>query len=139
MDALRRVRGWSGDAQFTLVAALVLVVSPVLPWLDYPGVESPENVPGIDFNAGMLCLVVGVVAVWVLNRPAGPRAAATSGALGALALLAGGLVLDTMIRHWNDPVAPKWGLYLTGLAALALLVGSFVLQSDSEDSLGPPD
>ena len=90
-------------------------------------------------NAGLLCFVVGVVAVWLLNRPHGPRAAATSGALPALALLGGVLVLVALIQHWSDPVPPLWGMVVTGLAALALLVGSLLLQGLSEDTLGPPD
>jgi hypothetical protein len=139
VDTLTRIGRWSGDAKFTLAAAVVLVIGPLLPWLDFPSSEGGSDISGIDLNAGLLCLLAGAVAVWVLNRPHGPVAAARSGALGALALLAGALVLETLIKHWNDPVAPLWGMYVTGLAALALLVGSFLLHWASEDALGPPD
>jgi peptidoglycan/LPS O-acetylase OafA/YrhL len=139
VEALRRIRGWSGDAQFTLAAAVALVVGPLLPWLDYPSPELSQHVSGIELNAGLLCLVVGVVAVWVLNRSAGPELAARSGALAGLALLAGALVLETLIKHFNDPVAPLWGMWVTGLAALALLVGSLVIPGASDEALPPPD
>jgi peptidoglycan/LPS O-acetylase OafA/YrhL len=117
-----------------------VTIGPLLPWVNFssdPGFS--ERKPGIELNAGMLCLVVGALAVWVLNRPQGPRAAARSGALPALALLAGALVLVALIQHWNDPVPPLWGMPLTGLGALALLVGSLLIQRDPEGTLGPPD
>ena len=140
VEALRRIRGWSRDEQFTLAAAVALVVGPLLPWVDFArGTGFSERTSGIELNAGLLCLVVGVIAVWVLNRPKGPRAAATSGALTALALLGGTLVLVALIQHWSDPVAPLWGLFVTGLAALALPVGSFLIQGETDESLGPPD
>jgi peptidoglycan/LPS O-acetylase OafA/YrhL len=138
--ALRRIRGWSGDAWFTLAAAAALVVGPLLPWFEYSSDPTfSDHVSGIELNAGLLCLVVGALAVWLLNRPHGPRAAAKSGALAGLALLAGALVLVTLIKHWSDPTTPLWGFYVTGVAALALLVGSFLLEGESESSLGPPD
>jgi hypothetical protein len=137
--AVRRIRGWSGDAQFTLAAAVALIIGSLTPWLQSPTGFGSDNVFGIELNAGMLSLLVGVVAVWALNRPAGPRAAATSGAIGGLALLAGALVLETLIHHWNDPVAPRWGLWLSGLSALALLAGALLLQGESDEALPPPD
>jgi hypothetical protein len=139
VEVLRRIGGRSGDAHFTLAAAVAMVVGPLLPWLDYPGLELSQHVSGIDLNAGLLCLALGAVAVWLLIRPDGPRAAGTSGALAALALLAGALVLETAIKHLNDPVAPMWGMYVSGLGALALLVGAFLIQGTSEDALPPPD
>jgi hypothetical protein len=139
VEAVRRIRGWSGDAQFSLVAALVLVIGPLVPWLDYSQDQFSQHVSGIDLNAGLVCISAGALAVWLLIRPQGPRAAAASGALPALALLAGAATLETLIKHWNDPVSPLWGLYMTGLAALALLVGSFLIQGETEGSLGPPD
>jgi peptidoglycan/LPS O-acetylase OafA/YrhL len=140
VEGLRRIRGWSRDEQFTLASAVALVIGPLLPWVDFAkGTGFSERTSGIELNAGLLCLVVGVVAVWVLNRPKGPQAAATSGALTALALLGGILVLVALIQHWSDPVAPLWGLFVTGLGALALLVGSFLIQGETDESLGPPD
>jgi CHASE2 domain-containing sensor protein len=140
VEALRRIRTWPGDAQFTLAAAVAVLIGPLLPWVDLSGGRQfSDRTSGVELNAGLLCLVVGVVAVWLLNRPKGPRVAASSGALAALALLAGALVLVTLIKHWSDPVPPLWGMYVTGLAALALLVGSFRLQGASEDAVGPPD
>jgi peptidoglycan/LPS O-acetylase OafA/YrhL len=137
---LRRIRGWSRDEQLTLAAALALVIGPLLPWVDFAkGTGFSERTSGIELNAGLLCLVVGAIAVWVLNRPNGPRAAARSGAVTALALLGGILVLVALIQHWSDPVAPLWGLFVTGLAALALLVGSFLIQGEADEGLGPPD
>jgi peptidoglycan/LPS O-acetylase OafA/YrhL len=140
MVALRRIRGWSGDAQFTLAAAVALIIGALAPWLrfgDEVGLSSWAS--GIETNAGFLCLVAGVGAIWLLHRPPGPWAAAESGALAGVALLAGALVLVTFIRHWNDPASPMWGLYVTGLATLALLVGSFLIQGEDEETLPPPD
>jgi hypothetical protein len=137
--ALRRIGNWPGDAQFTLAAAVILVIGPLLPWLSYPGAELSPHYSGIELNAGLLCVVAGTAATLLLIRPEGPRVAATSGALPILALVAGGLVLQTFIKHLDDPIAPLWGLYVTGLAALALLVGWFLLQAESDPGLGPPD
>jgi hypothetical protein len=140
MEPLRRIGGWSGDAQLTLAAAVALVVGPLLPWFDYsPDPGFSDHVTGIELNAGLLCTVIGAAAVWLLNRPQGPRAAASSGGLAGLALFAGAIVLVTLIKHWSDPNIPLYGFYVTGLSALALLVGAFLLQGESEDSLGPPD
>ena len=139
MGILRRILGWSGDAQFTLAAAIAVVVGALLPWLEYSSAEVTPHVSGIDLNAGQLCIVAGATAVLLLVRQEGPRAAASSGALAVLALVAGALVLKTFIEHFNDPIAPLWGLYMTGLGALALLVGSFLLEGESDRSLGPPD
>ena len=139
MRALRRIRGWSGDAQFTLVAAVALIVGSMAPWFEYrPDTAFPGDYTyGVETNAGALCLLAGVLAVRLLNRSVGPRAAAESGALAAIALLAGGLVFVSLVNHWSDPVSPRWGMWLTGLAALAMLVGSFTMLGESDDSPTP--
>jgi peptidoglycan/LPS O-acetylase OafA/YrhL len=137
---LKRIRGWSGDAQFTLVAAVALIIGALAPWLSFGDeVGISDWASGIETNAGFLCLVAGVGAIWLLHLPGGPRAAAESGALAGVALIAGALVLVTLIRHWDDPASPMWGLYLSGLAALAMLVGSFVILGEADDTLPPPD
>jgi hypothetical protein len=137
---LRRIRGWSGDAQFTFAAAVALIVGALAPWLRF-GVEiGPSSwASGIETNAGFLCLVAGAGVIWLLHRPPGPQAAAESGAIAGVALIAGALVLVTLIRHWNDPAAPMWGLYLSGLAALGMLVGSFLILGEADETLPPPD
>lgn len=140
MIALRRIRSWSGDAQFTLVAALALIVGTLAPWLKFGSeLGGSGYVSGMELNAGLLCLVIGAVVIWLLNRPAGARAAAESGAIASLALLAGALVLVVLIKHWNDPEPPAWGLIVSGLAALGMLAGSFVIQGETKQDLGPPD
>ena len=140
MLPLKRIRGWSGDVQFTLAAAVLLIVGALAPWLQF-GVEVGTSgwASGIETNAGFLCLVAGAGVVWLLHRPPGPRAAAESGAIAGVALIAGALVLVTLIRHWNDPVAPMWGLFLSGLAALGMLVGSFLILGEADEPLPPPD
>jgi hypothetical protein len=140
MLPLKRIRGWSGDAQFTFAAAVALIIGALAPWLRFGeevGLSSWAS--GIETNAGFLCLVAGVGAIWLLHRPAGPRAAARSGALAGVALIAGALVLVTLIRHWSDPAAPMWGLFLSGAAALGILVGSFLIMGEADDTLPPPD
>jgi hypothetical protein len=139
MLPLKRIRGWPGDVQFTLAAAVALIIGALAPWLRF-GVEGASSwASGIETNAGFLCLVAGAGAIWLLHRPAGPRAAARSGALAGVALIAGALVLVTLIRHWNDPAAPMWGLFLSGAAALGMLVGSFLILGEADDTLPPPD
>lgn len=140
MRPLKRIRSWSGDVQFTLAAAVVLIVGALAPWLRFgTEVGASSWASGIETNAGFLCLVAGAGAIWLLHRPPGPRAAAESGALTGVALIAGALVLVTVIRHWNDPAAPMWGLFLSGIAALGLLVGSFLILGEADDMLPPPD
>jgi peptidoglycan/LPS O-acetylase OafA/YrhL len=139
MLPLKRIRGWSGNVHFTLAAAVVLIVGALAPWLRF-GVEGASSwASGIETNAGFLCLVAGAGAIWLLHRPPRPRAAAESGALAGVALIAGALVLVTLIRHWNDPAAPMWGLYLSGLAALGMLVGSFLILGEADETLPPLD
>jgi len=82
MLPLKRIRGRPGDVQFTLAAAVALIIG---------------------------------------------------------ALIAGALVLVTLIRHLNDPAAPMWGLYLSGLAALGVLAGSFLILGEPAETLPPPD
>jgi hypothetical protein len=140
MLPLRRIQGWSRDAQFTFAAAIALIVGALAPWLSFGSeVGLSSWASGIETNAGFLCLVAGVGAIWLLHRPAGPRAAAESGALAGVALIAGALVLVTLIRHWNDPAAPMWGLFLSGTAALGMLVGSFLILGEADETLPPPD
>ena len=139
MLPLKRIRGWSGDVQFTFAASVALMIGALAPWVRF-GVEGSSSwASGIETNAGFLCLVAGAGAIWLLHRPAGPRAAAASGALAGVALTAGALVLVTLIRHWNDPAAPMWGLFLSGAAALGILVGSFLILGAADDTLPPPD
>jgi hypothetical protein len=140
MLPLKRIRGWSGDAQFTFAAAVALIVGALAPWLRFGEEVGPSSwASGIETNAGFLCLVAGAGVIWLLHRPAGPRAAAESGGIAGIALIAGALVLVTLIRHWDDPAAPMWGLYLSGLAALGMLVGSFTMLGEAEEGLPPPD
>jgi hypothetical protein len=141
---IRRIRGWSPEARFTLAASLALIVGSLAPWIgfspDGPFHGGGQYILGIETNAGTLTFVLGAIAVWALNRPAGPRAAATSGAIAALALLAGALVLVTLIHRLNDdPYGPMWGLWLSGAAAVAMLVGVFLIESGSGETLPPPD
>jgi hypothetical protein len=140
MLPLKRIRGWSFDVQFTLAAGAALIVGALAPWLRFGSEISASSwASGIETNAGFLCLVAGAGVVWLLHRPAGPRAAAESGAIAGVALIAGALVLVTLIRHWNDPAAPMWGLYLSGLAALGVFVGSFLILGEADETLPPPD
>jgi uncharacterized membrane protein len=140
MLPLKRIRRWSGDAQFTLTAANALIFGSLAPWLSFGDeVGVSDWASGIETNAGFLCLVAGVGAIWLLHRPGGPREAAESGAIAGVALIAGALVLVTLIRHWDDPASPMWGLYLSGLAALAMLVGSFAMLGNADEALPPPD
>ena len=141
MLPLKRIRGWSLDVQFTLAAAVALIVGALAPWFQF-GVETGSSggwASGIETNAGFLCLVAGAGVIWLLHRPAGPRAAAESGAIAGVALIAGALVLVTLIRHWSDPVAPMWGLFLSGIAALGMLIGSFLILGEADEALPPPD
>jgi hypothetical protein len=140
MLPLKRIRGWSLDVQFTLAAAVALIVGALAPWLRFGAEVGPSSwASGIETDAGFLCLVAGAGAIWLLHRPAGPRAAAESGGIAGVALIAGALVLVTLIRHWNDPAAPMWGLYLSGLAALGMFVGSFLILGEADETLPPPD
>jgi hypothetical protein len=140
MLPLKRIRGWPGDVQFTLAAAVALIVGALAPWLRFGAEGGPSSwASGIETNAGFLCLVAGAGVIWLLHRPGGPRAAAASGAIAGVALIAGALVLVTLIRHWHDPAAPMWGLYLSGLAAMGVFVGSFLILGEADEALPPPD
>jgi hypothetical protein len=141
MAAFNRIRSWSFDARFTLAAAVALIVGSLGPWVGSPGDQffSGDDVSGVETNAGALTLVVGVIAVWVLNRRAGPRAAAESGAITSLAVLAGALVLATLIEHWTAPYAPQWGMWVSGFAALGLFIGPFLILGESDETPSPPD
>jgi peptidoglycan/LPS O-acetylase OafA/YrhL len=140
MQPLKRIQGWPRDVQFTLAAAIALIVGAMAPWIQFGSGVGPSSwASGIETNAGFLCLVAGVGAIWLLHRPGGPRAAAESGALAGVALIAGALVLVTLIRHWSDPEPPMWGLALSGLAALGILVGSFLILGQEDKALPPPD
>ena len=140
VKALGRIRGWSGDAQFTLAAAVALIVGALAPWLSFgPELSGSSYLSGLELNAGLVCLLTGIAVVWLLSRPAGPRAAANAGAIAGLALVAGAAVFVTLVRHWNDPASPMWGMIVSGLAALGVLVGSFLIQGETDDGLGPPD
>ena len=141
---MRTIRRWTAAQQFTLAAALALVVGSLAPWLDFspggPFHGGGDYVNGVETNAGALTFALGAIAVWLLNRPAGPRAAVTSGGIAALALLAGGLVLVTLLqRLGDDPYQPSWGLWLSAAAVVGMLVGVFLIETGSGETLSPPD
>src|SRR5262245_32718205 len=116
MSAVRRIRGWSGDAQFTLACAVALIVGSLGPWLDFSAESQfpSSSVPGLELNAGALSILVAVAAIWLLMGSGGPRAAAESGALYGLALLAGALVAVTGIKHRGGQYDFEWGIFVSG-------------------------
>jgi hypothetical protein len=109
--------------QWTGASAVLLVGGSLAPWARYSGPNfSADYTSGVQFNAGMLALVAGSVAIGLLAMSATRHRALDTGGVAALGLLACGLVAITGIRYHGDEYSLMWGFWVSAGAAAALLV-----------------
>jgi hypothetical protein len=131
-----RLRALPGIVQLTGAAAIALVLGALMPWLNYSGTYAS----GVSFNSGELCVVIGVLVIYLLTRATARGGSRDSGGIAALALLAVGVIAVLAIHYGGrDEYGLAWGLWVTGAAAVLLLVAGLGMLGSQDDALGPPD
>jgi hypothetical protein len=115
--------------QLAGTAAVILLLSALLPWFDYGGIDDGDTnyLLGVEGTPGALTVAIGVAAIALLaGRRDGSTAA--SGALPALGMLAVLLVGAELIHSRDSDFQDlAWGIYVSGGAAVVLLLTGFAL------------
>jgi peptidoglycan/LPS O-acetylase OafA/YrhL len=124
------------------IAGITLILGALFPWtkLSEPGLHHYAS--GVDYNAGTLQVMIGVGVIVLLARWAPRGRIEDSGALAVsgLGVLAGGLVLVTLLRiHDLDEYSVAWGLYISGLGAIGMIIAGLRLVGRREGAYPPPD
>jgi len=117
-----------GSARFSGVAAVILILSTMAPWIEQGGAGLSDSYPGINANTGQLCLLAGVAAIMLLARLIRQQRGADSGAIAALGLLALLLIASEAIYLSDSShISRAWGMYVSAGAAFLMMLGGFTL------------
>jgi hypothetical protein len=145
-NPLSRFGPLPGSMRVAYASVPVLVLGSLMPWLD---VGIGWQLLGIDTMVGALVLLAAVGAVVALAPQARNPAAADSGAVAGLGLLALAVTAAWLLHAILQDGSPVYGFYVTLAGALALFLAGVLMfvagrptnpdRSDASDALPRPD